>query len=575
MAGMTQAQALSIMKTGVNVYLSGSAGSGKTHTLNQYIKYLEDHGVSVAVTASTGIAATHMNGMTIHGFSGIGIRDHLTEYDLDELTQKPYLVKRFHKTKVLIIDEVSMLHAKTLDAVDLVCRRFKRNDLPFGGMQIILSGDFFQLPPITRNQTRSPQIDMFDQTESTEQIPRDMIIYSRAWYDMKPAICYLTEQHRQEDPIFTNILNKIRENKLEGEHVEIIKERLNANLNSFIEPTKLYTHNVDVDLINQRELQKLTDTGYSYEMQSKGRDIIVEILKKSCLAHEKLNLKIGAQVMFIKNNFEQGFVNGTRGIVESFRTDKTPVVKLMNGKKIEVKEESWAIEEDGKSKASIAQLPLRLAWAITIHKSQGMSLDSAEIDLSKTFTYGMGYVALSRVRTLNGIRLVGISEQSLSVDPNVLELDEKLQVESEENEDMFSGLSGKEQKKLEDDFILRADGNLYADKDAKTKSKSKNPTAEITKTLLLQNKTFSEIATERGLKIGTIIDHIEKLLARGDELPLGHTYPNKNHIKWVQECLDNPPKGGEGKLIPIKNVLDKKGKNLSFDQIRIARLFCK
>jgi hypothetical protein len=573
MAGMTQAQALSIMKTGVNVYLSGSAGSGKTHTLNQYIKYLEDHGVSVAITASTGIAATHMNGMTIHGFSGIGIRDHLTEYDLDELTQKPYLVKRFHKTKVLIIDEVSMLHAKTLDAVDLVCRRFKRNDLPFGGMQIILSGDFFQLPPITRSQTRSPQIDMFDQTESTEQIPRDMIIYSRAWRDMKPAICYLTEQHRQEDPIFTNILNKIRENKLESDHVEIIKERLNANLDSFIEPTKLYTHNVDVDLINHRELQKLTDTGYSYEMQSKGRDIIVEILKKSCLAHEKLNLKIGAQVMFIKNNFELGYVNGTRGIVESFRTDKTPVVKLMNGKKIEVREESWAIEEDGKSKASIAQLPLRLAWAITIHKSQGMSLDSAEIDLSKTFTYGMGYVALSRVRTLKGIRLVGLNENSLSVDPNVLELDEKLQIESEENEEMFGKLSAKEQEKLERDFILRSEGFIKAG--VAKRLKEKNSTIEITKSLLSQKMTFAEIAKERGLGLSTILDHIEKLIARGDELQLGHTFPDKNTIKLVQYYIDNPPKDGEGKLAPIKSALDKKGKHLTFDQIRIARIFCK
>jgi len=573
MVCMTQEQALSIMKTGVNVYLSGSAGSGKTHTLNQYIKYLENHGVSVAVTASTGIAATHMNGMTIHGFSGIGVRDTLTEYDLDELTQKPYLVKRFHKTKVLIIDEVSMLHAKTLDAVDLVCRKFKRNNLPFGGMQVILSGDFFQLPPISRSQARSSQIDMFDQTENTEQVPRDMIIYSRAWKNMKPAICYLTEQHRQEDPLFTNILNKIRENKIENEHFEIIKERLNASIDNQIEPTKLYTHNVDVDTINQRELQKLNDTQYDYVMQSKGRDVIVEILKKSCLAHEKLCLKRGAQVMFVKNNFELGYVNGTRGVVESFRTDRTPVVKLMNGKKIEVKEEDWVIEEDGKPRASISQLPLRLAWAITIHKSQGMSLDSAEIDLSKTFTYGMGYVALSRVRTLKGIRLVGLNENSLMVDPNVLELDEKLQIESEENDEMFKKLSTEEQEKLERDFILRSEGFIKGG--VAKKLKEKNSTIEITKSLLLQKMTFSEIAKERGLGLSTIIDHIEKLIERGDNLPLGHTYPDKNTIKLVQYYIDNPIKDGEGKLAPIKSALDKKGKHLSFDQIRIARLFCK
>ena len=570
---MTQAKALAIMKTGVNIYLTGSAGSGKTHTLNQYINYLKDHGIEVAVTASTGIAATHMNGMTIHGFSGIGIRDNLTEYDLDELTQKPYLVKRFHKTKVLIIDEVSMLHARTLDAVDLVCRKFKRNNLPFGGMQVILSGDFFQLPPITRSHSTGPQIDMFDQTEGSEQIPKDLIVYSRAWKEMRPAICYLTEQHRQDDQIFTNILNKIRENKIEAEHLEIIKGRINAVLDGEIPPTKLYTHNVDVDTINQRELQKLSEMEYNYEMQTKGRDVIVEILKKSCLAHEKLSLKKGAQVMFIKNNFELGYVNGTRGIVESFRIDRTPVVRLMNGKRIEVKEESWMIEEDGKSKASLMQLPLRLAWAITIHKSQGMSLDSAEIDLSKTFTYGMGYVALSRVRTLNGIRLVGLSENSLKVDPNVLELDEKLQVESEENEEMFGKLSTTEQEKMERDFILRSEGFIKAGVAKKLKEKSS--TIEITKSLLLKKMTFAEIAKERGLGLSTILDHVEKLIARGDELPLGHTYLDKNNIKLVQSCIDSIQGDDKWKLAPIKTMLDKKKKHLTFDQIRIARIFCK
>lgn len=570
---MTQAKALAIMKTGVNIYLTGSAGSGKTHTLNQYINYLKDHGVEVAVTASTGIAATHMNGMTIHGFSGIGIRDNLTEYDLDELTQKPYLVKRFHKTKVLIIDEVSMLHARTLDAVDLVCRKFKRNNLPFGGMQVILSGDFFQLPPITRSQSASSQMDMFDQTEGSEQVPKDLIVYSRAWKEMRPAICYLTEQHRQDDVVFTNILNKIRQNKVEADHLDIVKSRLNAVLDVEIPPTKLYTHNVDVDTINQRELQKLSEMEYNYEMQTKGRDVIVEILKKSCLAHEKLSLKKGAQVMFIKNNFELGYVNGTRGIVESFRIDRTPVVRLMNGKRIEVKEESWMIEEDGKPKASLMQLPLRLAWAITIHKSQGMSLDTAEIDLSKTFTYGMGYVALSRVRTLNGIRLVGLSENSLKVDPNVLELDEKLQIESEENEEMFGRLSSAEQEKMERDFILRSEGFIKAGVAKKLKEKSS--TIEITKSLLLKNMTFAEIAKERGLGLSTILDHVEKLIARGDELPLGHTYPDKNNIKLVQSCIDSLEDDEKGKLAPIKTMLDKKKKHLTFDQIRIARIFCK
>ncbi len=131
------------MKTGVNVYLTGSAGSGKTFVLNKYIEYLNEHDMSVAVTASTGIAATHMHGMTIHGWAGIGIKDTLDERDLDQLEQKKYIWQRFEKARVLIIDEVSMLHGFRLDIVDRVCRRFKRNEKPFGGLQVILSGDFF------------------------------------------------------------------------------------------------------------------------------------------------------------------------------------------------------------------------------------------------------------------------------------------------------------------------------------------------------------------------------------------------------------------------------------------------
>ena len=155
---MTQEQALRIMKTGVNVFLTGGAGSGKTYLLNKYIEYLEENGIPVAVTASTGIASTHMNGMTIHSWSGLGIKEYLDEKSLDELEQKKYLWKRFNKTKVLIIDEISMLKPRQLEMVEKICRRFKRNDKPFGGLQVIISGDFFQLPPIFKKDEKTDEI---------------------------------------------------------------------------------------------------------------------------------------------------------------------------------------------------------------------------------------------------------------------------------------------------------------------------------------------------------------------------------------------------------------------------------
>lgn len=447
---MTQEQAFNIMKTGVNVFLTGSAGSGKTFLLNKYINYLKNKNIPVAITASTGIAATHMNGLTIHSWSGIGIRKELNDYDLDNLLNKEYLSKRIRNTSVLIIDEVSMLEAKQLDLVELVCRKIRMNERPFGGIQIILSGDFFQLPPVVKdiNIGNERQISFID-----KNITKNIIINSRAWNNLRLATCYLSEQHRQNDDGFLEILNLARANKLEDKHHKIIEKRLNVDFPLGIVPTKIYTHNIDVDTINNNYLQKISGKEVILEMKDSGSSYLVEFLKKGCLAPEKLHLKVGAEVMFLKNNFEKGYVNGTRGKVYSFLSDGAPIVIIKNGQKITVEREDWVIEENGRLKASISQYPLRLAWAITIHKSQGMSLDYAEIDLSKTFVYGMGYVALSRVKSLSGVKLVGFDSRSLLSDPEILKLDEIFKEESSTNENLFGKLNQNEQEKMEKDFI--------------------------------------------------------------------------------------------------------------------------
>lgn len=555
---MTQGEALKIMKSGMNVYLSGSAGSGKTYTLNTYISWLREHNIEVAITASTGIAATHMGGMTIHGFAGIGIRESLSDYDLEALLEKPYLSKRFETTQVLIIDEVSMLHARTLDMVDRVARAFRRNEKPFGGMQVILSGDFFQLPPITKRR-------LDDDTEDAAD-PKDFIFYSKVWSVMKPAICYLTEQHRQVDDGYTYILNAIRRGDVEDEHMAMLGDRLGAEFSEGIMPTKLYTHNVDVDAINFGELQKISGREAVFPMAAKGRSNLIEILKKGCLATENLRLKEGAEVMFIKNNAEKNYVNGTRGIISGFARNGAPIVELSNGREIEVSLESWTIEDNGKVKAEICQYPIRLAWAITIHKSQGLSLDYAEIDLSKTFSYGMGYVALSRLRTLGGLRLVGFEPRALEMDPRILELDADLQKESEENAKLFGGLSAEDYQKLSEDFITRSGGTLQA---LRREKKQKVPTTEITMNMLLDGKTLPEIAEERGLVVGTIISHIEQIVQQNKDIDIDHIKPKEAHIALVSKHLAK----SEGKLSPIKSRLAREGKDLSFDEIRLARIF--
>ena len=561
---MTQEQAYLIMKTGVNIYLTGSAGCGKTYLLNKYISYLETHNIPVAVTASTGIAATHMNGMTIHSWSGMGIKNFLDEKGLEQLEEKKYLWKRFEKARVLIIDEVSMLHASQLDMVEKICRRFKRNDKPFGGLQIILSGDFFQLPPINKTG---------NENES------GMIYNSASWQILNPAICYIEEQHRQEDDTLTEILNSIRSNSMDESHYELLRGRMNAKLKDNVKATKLYTHNINVDEINNIELSLIENQKErTSEMTSTGPEQLVDILKKSCLAHDKLKLKIGAEVMCIKNNFEEGYANGSRGKVIGFIEETgNPIIELYNGKKVNLKPELWAIEEDGKVKASVSQIPLRLAWAITIHKSQGMSLDNAEIDLSRTFSYGMGYVALSRVRTLEGISLVGFNSDSLRVDPKILEFDQDLKNLSFHNELLFKKLKSDEQKKLEDDFIIKMGGNISANTNYK-KNKgvvkdTKVSTILLTKELLDNGNSLKEIAKERGFTVGTIMGHVEEIISKYPETNIVHLRPTQKNITLVKKA-NNKLKGEQiGKLNPLKSILDKDGSGLSFDEIRIAKLF--
>ena len=410
---MTQNETLEILKTGHNVFLTGPAGSGKTFVLNKYIKYLKQKGTKFGITASTGIAATHIGGVTIHSWSGLGVKDKLSEKDLKKILRKSYVKKRFNGNKVLIIDEISMLNSFQFDSLNKICQMFKMNKKPFGGMQIVCSGDFFQLPPIRRNG---------DEKFVTE---------SEVWNKMNLRVCYLEEQHRQQNDCLIDFLNHIRGNN--PEKAEEILNTFDFDKNNFsVILTKLYTHNADVDAINNRELEKITGEPAVFDMRWSGNKNVVNLLKRGCLAPEKLALKKGAKVMFIKNNFDAGYVNGTLGEIAYFDVDDgLPVVSTYSGKTIKAGFATWTIEEDEKIKAQVDQIPLRLAWAITVHKSQGMNLDSAEIDLSKCFEEGMGYVALSRLRSLNGLKLNGINGMAFAVSNEAVELDKKLKLMSQ------------------------------------------------------------------------------------------------------------------------------------------------
>lgn len=548
---MKQKDALEILKTGRNVFVTGPAGSGKTHLLNTYIEFLKFHDIDVGITASTGIAATHMGGVTIHSWAGIGIHGFMSDDDLEALAEKSYLSSRFEKVKVLIIDEISMLHHYRFDLLNRVMKSMKGCNDPFGGVQVVLCGDFFQLPPVSRLGE-----------------PKGEFVYkSDAWREADFTICYLEEQFRQKDGAMNDILNEIRSGNVSASTKKMLHGRTNVRTYKDVEPTKLYTHNIDVDALNIAELEQLSSREVSdHAMQAKGKEHLAATLKKSCLAPESLRLKVGARVMCVKNNFDVGYVNGTLGVVVSCKPYQDPKIRTAQGEILTIEKASWKIEEEGKTKAEILQYPLRLAWAITVHKSQGMSLDAVEVDLSKSFEPGMGYVALSRVRSLEGLTILGMNDNALIVNEEVLEFDDELRAKSQAAEASFA-LRSPEQIKAEQDEFLE-----YA---RPKKKEVKLSTYEETAALLDQKLSLSDIALMRGVTPETIVSHIEVLLEDDPTLDISYLKKeiSKSHFAKIQlaikQLADDLPEGeSEIRLAPIKN---KVGANVSYLHVQLGR----
>jgi len=440
---MTQDEALALLKTGASIFLTGQPGSGKTHTVNGYLRGLARSGVDFAYTASTGIAATHGHGTTIHAWSGIGVRDALSRRDLDVLATNRRLAARIEKTSVLIIDEISMLPARSLTLVDTVCRHIRATNAPFGGMQVVLVGDFFQLPPVVRRRT--DEHGMLPLADGDDGFGAEFAHASAAWRDLDPTVCYLSEQHRQDDQPFLELLDAIRANACVGIHRELLATRMVDKDRLPASRTRLFTHNAAVDDINRQQLAKLGGETRTFPMTTKGAPPAVDALKRGCLSPDRLALKEDAVVMFTKNDPAGRYVNGTLGIVEAFDPESgSPVVRTRGGKRIVAEPVTWKIEENGKERASVTQIPLRLAWAITVHKSQGMSLDAAVIDLSRAFEYGQGYVALSRLRSLAGLSLLGLNEKALHVHPQAIEKDAEFRESSDDALDALARLGAEE-----------------------------------------------------------------------------------------------------------------------------------
>lgn len=571
---MNQERAFDILKSGGNVFLTGSAGAGKTHLLNRYIRYLRAREMATAVTASTGIAATHIGGVTIHSWSGLGVRDALSDDDLDDIARKRPVRNRVGDARVLIIDEISMLSAQTLGLIDQIMRKLRRGRGPFGGVQTVFCGDFFQLPPVSRGEARAEPAFM-----------------APVWKEAELRVCYLDESHRHGDDALARLLNDIRSGEVSGAGIRSLEQKLQDGRGASSDNIlKLHTHNADVDAANARKLRELPGATVEFDAVTAGTPSVVESLKRFVMAPAHLELKQHAQVMFVKNNPSENYLNGTLGVVEEFEDD-LPVVKTFQGDRITARPAEWTVQNElGDTLASYTQVPLRLAWAITVHKSQGMTLDHAAVDLSKTFELGQGYVAFSRVKTWDGLRLAGYNERALQVDPLVLKADRRLRELSSQARAEFDALSERRIAQLAERHVANCEGLTDSAQIKRNEEQlaaatrkprgARSDTLEQTKALIESGCDLDEIAAQRKLTRSTIISHLERLRALEPNLDISKFKPHPKTVAAVCNAIarcreraseEDLDRHGKVKLTPVFLELKRA---YNYEEIQLARLFC-
>lgn len=391
-----------------NIFLTGSAGTGKSFL----IKMLQNEfGTNIQVTAMTGAAALLIGGKTIHSWAGIGIGEGEPEELMISVKRRGCIMK-WRKTQILVIDEISMMSADLFYKLNAVAKIIRKNDKPFGGMQLILSGDFFQLPPVQQ-----------------QPVHHEFCFETNTWNEVVHDVVVLKEIIRQSEPELQKLLEEVKIGQLSCESKALLeaKTRETAHNNDII-PTKIFPTNKKVESENNTKLKILnTDikTFYANGIQKKciiEPSKLEEIMKKNLNVSYKLCLSIGSQVMLLYNkDAEKGLVNGSIGILIAFSQNGLPIVRFMSGYTTTIDKYTWKINPNDNDCIQISQVPLMLAWAITIHKSQGASMDCVEIDIGHNiFAYGQAYVALSRVRNLKGLHILNFTESSIRSHPKVL-----------------------------------------------------------------------------------------------------------------------------------------------------------
>ena len=416
--------AFELLKSGKNIFLTGPGGSGKSFIIKYYVNWFnlnnDTEYSKIFVTSTTGLSSILIDGITLHRYAGIGIGNKDVDFYYNKIMKNKFLMKRWIQTHTLIIDEVSMLEALLFDKLDLLARKIRKNNHPFGGIQIILSGDFLQLPPVKSSL---------------------FCFEALSWKYIEHTI-YFDKIVRQSDIKLQNILNNVRLGIINDEVIELLNSCLNKELNNKdgIIPTLLFSkkdmvfqHNAEqLDILINEEKENynyISEYEYSKGIKEEQKQIYKDLINSHYQIDDNLKFSLHSQVMLGINIPDENLANGSRGIIIDFTRNTEipyPIVQFLNGKKMVIRPNNYILDEGNRIITKI-QIPLILSWAITIHKAQGMTLDYVKTDIGDSiFEYGQAYVVLSRIKNLEGLSLINIDYNKIRAHPKVIEYYSKL-----------------------------------------------------------------------------------------------------------------------------------------------------
>lgn len=394
-----QALALDLCESGENIFLTGGAGSGKSYVIREFMKK-KDH-QQMPILASTGAAAVLLGGRTFHSFFGLGIMEGGAQATLQRTLQNKNVMKRIKKVEGVIIDEISMIPGEALMVAELLSQEARGSKLAWGGLRIIAVGDFGQLPPVAKYGQK-----------------RDWCFLNEVWKRSGFQVCELKLNQRIHNNEFLNVLDDIREGHLTEKVRNFLHERTKPHDEDH-PGTRLFPRREQSESYNQKKLAEINETELIVDSIYLGEQKYIDILGKSAPVPAQLKLKVGCRILFLKNDVQKRWVNGTRGILVHYEADHL-VVRKDGGREVKVEKMSFSLlDADAHVKASVIQFPVNLAYATTIHKSQGATLDELWCDLGALWEPGHAYVALSRLRDPAGLHIVRWSPRSIIIDPEV------------------------------------------------------------------------------------------------------------------------------------------------------------